>query len=193
MHRLLTLDMSDPLVPLEFSGASIRYLPLYYPLRYGYGGGQAQYRVVSNTRIEVLNVNERGPDDDEYPFMDHFPERSVYLEPFTYEQFRALLIAEEGDGFDLSRQDLRSLRGIKHEHLIQLGGHVSTLGGDIRVRCKNPKCDWENTDTAVHVFARVSAVPAADLLLFGEFSSDVEIYYGFCRGCGTIVTCNRCT
>lgn len=193
LHRVLTLDLSDPLVPVEVSGRRLRFLPLYYPLRYGVGGGKAQYRVVSDVSIELLDISKGGPDTEQYPLMDQFPERPFHLKPFSYEQYRALLMAEEGEGFKPSRSDREHLEVVDQDHLVQIGGNVSPIGGDMGGQCRNPKCSWAGSVVTFDVFARVSATPAPDIQMFGEWGTDVEICFGLCRGCGTIVTQNRCT
>ena len=64
MHLLLTLDLADPVVPVAPKDIQISRLPLYYPLRFGGGGGEAQYRVVSDTEVEIYYVVSNEPDDE---------------------------------------------------------------------------------------------------------------------------------
>ena len=193
MHRVLTLDLADPLAPVMVGGDRLNGLPLYYPLRYGGGGGEAQYRVVGNDEIELLHLGDAEPDDEEYPFMDEFPLRPVTLEPFTYEQFRALLMAEQGQGFDLVPADRALIGTIGYHRLVQVGGRIHPMQGDLRWSCRNPACKWSGRVATLDVLARVSATPCQDIMIFGEHGTDVEIYFGLCRACGCVVTVNRCT
>ncbi len=193
MHLLLTLDLADPLVPIAPKDAQLSRLPLYYPLRYGSGGGEAQYRVVSDNRIDLYHIVCEEPDDDPYPFMDEFPERPFRLQPFTYAQFRALLMDEQAPEFEASFWDRRRVRSLDRTHLIQFGGRIFPIGGAPLWQCRNPKCAWSHLQSTLHIFARVSDMPAADIAIFDEDGAGVEIYFGLCRKCGSIVTFNRCT
>lgn len=191
MHLVLTLDMRDPLVPLEFVDKSIQSLPLYYPLRYGDGGGEAQYRVVSDSSIELLHINGSEADDEEYPFMVSFPEVSFSLETIPYEQYRAVLMWEQGKGYTTSPSDER----LCHELMpfLYLAPDILPPCGKLHWSCRNKKCDWFDCDAVIQSFARVSAVPTDDIEMFGEHGTDVEIYFSLCRKCGTIVAQNRCS
>lgn len=193
MHHLLTLDLRDPLCPVETKESWLRYVPLYYPLRYGCGGGQAQYQIISNEKIKILHINETGVDEEVYPFMTEFPEFRLRLEPFSYEQFRALLMAEQADAYEISAQDEKRLKSIGQEHLVQIGGPIFPLGSDIRFECQNPKCSWFGRMAVAEVIARFNSDVKTGVEIFGEFGADVQIYFSLCQMCGTIVTQNRCT
>src|SRR5688500_4357600 len=61
LHLLLLLDLADPNCPVR-SDAGVRYLPLYYPLKYGVGGPTVQYAVASDDEIEILHLSDDAPD-----------------------------------------------------------------------------------------------------------------------------------
>lgn len=195
MHLLLLLDARDKLVPLEAeNGPMPSRIPLYYPLRYGIGGGEVQYEVVDDQSIRIISISDQKPDHEVYPFMDAFPERRFSLQPFTYEQYRAFLMSEQGPGMDTSEENTRIVREeVDPWHLIQLGGAIFPIQGDIEWTCENKRCKWKGTSARIHTFCRVSATPSEDIQIFGEYGTDVEVYFGLCRMCGTIVAVNRCT
>jgi hypothetical protein len=194
MHLVMTLDTRDPLVPLQTEdGIMPPYLPLYYPLRYDMGGGEVQYEVVDEKNIRIISVSKL-LDDEEYPFMESFPQKWFSLSPFTYEQYRALLISEQGSGMETSAEDWRIVKEeVDPWHLIQFGGAIFPIQGEIRWTCQNKNCDWKGMETRVETFCRLSATPTDDIEIFGEHGTDVEIYFSLCRMCGTIIAVNRCT
>jgi hypothetical protein len=53
-HKLLTLDLRDPLLP--FRSDTLHRLPLYYPLKYGSGGPSMQYLVISDDEIDIFFI-----------------------------------------------------------------------------------------------------------------------------------------
>lgn len=195
MHLLMLLDATDELVPVKTDkGILPARLPLYYPLRYGIGGGEVQYEVVDDQNIRIVYISDKRPDNEVYPFMESFPERRFALQPFTYEQYRAFWMSENGSGMKLSDEDWRIVKeDVAPWHLIQFGGSISVIQGGIRWKCRNKGCEWKGILAGVDTFCRVSATPTDDIQIFGEHGTDVEIYFSLCRMCGTIVAVNRCT
>lgn len=193
MHRMLTLDLADEAVPIYAENCQLSFLPLYYPLRFGFGGGEAQYRIVSEHRIEVLHIGANSHDEESYPHMDMFPRRTFQLQTIPYKHFRALLMSEQGRSFTPSTEDRKLLRELDASRLSFLGDGLLTLGGDTAWQCKNKTCPWSDQYASLHIFARIAGSPCAGLEIFGQHGSDVQIYFGLCQMCGTIVTFNRCT
>jgi hypothetical protein len=195
MHLLMSLDTADPLFPLAAAEGELpAHLPLYYPLRYGLGGGEVQYEVLNADTVQILSICNETPDDEEYPFMLEFPSEKFSLKAFTYTEYRAFLIYEQGRGMKVSPADRRIvMNGVEPGTLIQFGGAIFPIGGQIRWRCANRRCKWKGKETTINVFCRVSATPLPGVQIFGEYGTDVEIYFGLCRMCGTIITVNRCT
>lgn len=190
---MMLLDTKDPLVPIETEDASPAFLPLYYPLRFGMGGGEAQYEILADD-IKLYAICDTEPDDDEYPFMTAFPKLLFDLVPFTYEQYRAHLVSEQGTGMETSPEDWKIVKEqVDPWHLIQFGGAIYPVQGDISWKCQNKKCEWHDVDARIDTFCRVSATPKDEIQIFGELGTYFEIYFGLCRVCGTIVTVNRCT
>src|SRR6516165_9946704 len=62
LHHFFSIDLSDINNPIR-TDSDIRYLPLYYPLKYGQGGPRVQYSVLSNTEIRILYMSDEAPDD----------------------------------------------------------------------------------------------------------------------------------
>jgi len=193
LHHVLSLDLADPFVPFE-SDNNLSIVPLYYPLLYGFGGGEAQYKVISDTEIELLYVcdSDKPDTDEDYPYMDEFPQRSFSLKQFSYEEFRAFLISEQAPCYDESAEDKRLLNGLTRG-LVQIGGPIFPIQGAIKWECRNSECKWHQKPATLRVFARVATAIQDMTPMFGELSDDVEIYFGLCKMCKTIVTVNRCT
>src|SRR5688572_13815326 len=61
LQLLLLLDLADPNCPVR-SDSAVRYLALYYPLKFGGGGPTVQYAVTSDGAIEILYLSDDAPD-----------------------------------------------------------------------------------------------------------------------------------
>jgi hypothetical protein len=196
IHHFLTLDTRDPLCPVE----SDRFtkLPLVYPLLYGAGGGQIQYSVVSDTEIAVHHLSECYPDD---PYVDHkqLPESRASLLPLSYGEER-ILCALHGLFYRrrLSFADRMRLKWCDDGEIWRVGGHFETCQGTVWSLCTNPRCDWRDgcggdTKSQIHPIALILATKRQLGDVWGQYSSDVEFFFGFCPHCGAIHAENRCT
>lgn len=199
MHLVLTLDLRDPLVPLEADGTDLGFLPLYYPLRYGGGGGEAQYSVNSESQITVFgDMHELGEDNGaDYPFPTQFPERPVSLKPLSYVQLRAIAASECGTNHHFDdpekNRDFEVLKEINIWQMIRLGGGFRPIQGAINWACRNPGCGWFGKHVRVDVFASIVGSPTDEISIWGEYGECVEIYFCLMSCCNTITTVNRCT
>lgn len=199
MHLLLLLDLRDKLVPIESAGENVRTLPLYYPLRYGMGGGEVQYDIVSDTRIRILSsLHEEDADDPEgFWFPDEFPTIPVTIVPLTYAQNRAIAASEHGSNHfsadPEAKADLQILRDLGYWSMIRLGDNFSPSQGGIRWPCRNRTCKWRSKEVRVDVFASFTSTLTDEISIWGDHGDDAEIYFGLTSCCRTIVAVNRCT
>lgn len=199
MHLLMLLDMNDPVLPIESEGSGISLLPLYYPLRYGFGGGEVQYSVDSNHQITILsNLHKEEVDEGEdYTFPDQFPELPASLVPLSYVQHRAIVASENGSNHfreDPERKaDLQVLKDLDYWKLIRFGDSIRPIQGEIHWPCQNKKCKWKGKRMRVDVFASFTGKITNEISIWGEYGNDAEIYFGLLSCCKTIVTENRCT
>jgi hypothetical protein len=197
IHHFLTLEVSDRLCPVK-SDVFTR-LPLIYPLLYGAGGGEIQYSVVDDGRIEVHDLSSCFEND---PYVTHteLPRFNVSLRKIPYAQER-LACALKGylPRNRLSWLDRIRLRGSQNLGFFRMGGHFESCQGPIWQVCKNPRCDWRNgfgkTDNCSQI--RPIAVFHATTHIVGkvwdQYSEDVEFYFGYCPHCSAIHAVNRCT
>src|SRR5688500_17368587 len=66
-HRIFVIDLTDPELP--FSSPDLKALPLYYPLKYGIGGPGMQYRIVSESEIEIIHMTDSEPDPEDIAYV----------------------------------------------------------------------------------------------------------------------------
>lgn len=197
VHHFLTLDTFDRLCPIKSD--VFTKLPLVYPLLYGAGGGEIQYTVVNDERIDVHHLSDCCEDD---PYVNHteLPLRNVSLRKLTYTQER---LACALNGFfprkRLSLLDRIRLRGCKNLDFFRMGGHFESCQGSIWQLCKNPKCDWRNgfgsneNRAQIWPIAIFFATTRFVGPVWGQYSEDVEFYFGYCPHCSAIHAVNRCT
>jgi hypothetical protein len=192
LHLLLLLDLADPNCPFESDG-KIRYLPLYYPLKYGHGGPSVQYAVLSDGQIEILYMSEEVPDPDgqQYVRVRDLPSRPAEILPLRYEEARILAFA--GGYFQPNAEDLAILKELNHDHrVILIGGRrrLPLNAGD--VICRNPACQSFNHRVSVDIIATIPPVPVngQNDFWFEYQGGDVEFYFCLCEHCRTIIAFN---
>ena len=168
VHLLLTIDLSDTNIPVN--STNLKFLPLYYPLKYGLGGPSMQYEVVSDTEINIIYLSDPKPDDPDsaYVKVDAFPEIN----------YMAQSPVDEND----------------------LDWFTITIGGNATLdhesdRCENPNCPNYHTNTNTELIAAIPPIPIAghDEIWWDFDGAYMIFYFWLCRGCNTIITCNRCT
>ncbi len=203
MHLLIDLDLTDLQVPIE-SESDLRRLPLYYPIGYGGGGGEVQYRVDSDSEITILSSFD-DEEPDEYPetyFPEGFPELKVSIEPLTYEQFRAIIMSEHGSNHyknDKSqKRDHKLFEKMNSGQIIRFGhpDSFSPIQGDILWGCQNRDCEYFKKSVKVDIFAQFADKLTDEISIWtepGGSSSLVEIYFGLIQCCKTIITENHST
>lgn len=192
LHLLLLLDLTDPNCPFESDGTT-RYLPLYYPLKYGYGGPDAQYAVLSDREIKILYLSDPAPDpeDQQYVKVPDLPSSSAQILPLSYEEARILAFA--GGFFQPNADDWKILNELNREHpVILIGGHRRLPVNAEDVICRNPECEFFNQRVWIDVIGEIPPVPiqGKDDFWYEYQGGDVEFWFVLCRYCRTIITFN---
>jgi len=167
-HRIFEIDLSDPTLP--FTSPDLRSLPLYYPLKYGSGGPVMQYRVISESEIQIIHMDPADPDDEEGAY--------VQVSEFPEVRFNLLPAIVPGQGLPFSAATL--------------GGTVP-YGGD--QECMNTACPNHGSSAGCELLA---TIPPVDIEghegIWHEFEGGyLFFHFWYCRGCDTIITANRCT
>jgi len=201
MHLLLQLDMRDPLVPVESEVSDLTYLPLYYPLRYGFGGGNVQYSVDSDDQITILSPlhEEKVDDGREHSFPVQFPQLPVTLTPLAYRHYRAIVMAEHGSNHykddPPQKADFALQKEIDTQRMIRLGKRFTPIQGDVWYRCENPRCRYKGKSMRADVFAQFTDSLTSEISIWSGpgHTSLTEIYFALLPCCSTIITENQCT
>lgn len=169
-HRLFQIDLTDPVLP--FSSPSLKSLPLYFPLKYGFGGPSMQYRVPSSDQIEIIFISDPQADSEENAYVkgDQFPEANFKLLPALPPGGAKAL------PFDVAT----------------IGGHVE-YGGD--EPCRNPACSCFGSSSQCRLLASIPPVPIkGDGNMWWEYEGACMFFhYWLCGACETIITANRST
>ena len=166
-HRLFEIDLTDPDLP--FSSESLRSLPLYYPLKYGYGGPSMQYRILSENRIEIIHISDPQPDpeDEAYVKVDWFPEIRFTVSPPLPSG------GEKSLPFD-----------------------IATVGGTVEYGedepCRNPDCPNFESSAQCELLATIPPLPIeGEDDIWWEFEGACMFFFFWqCKGCSTIITAN---
>ncbi len=192
MHLILSLNTKDPLCPVDEIEA--KELPLYYPLRYGMGGGEVQYQVCKDSSIRITYIDAQEPDDPAdhpYPNQDCLPEMRGVLRAMSYEEIRAAAYADLYSDRKCSPRDKKLLAHAGWTDGIRVGGELLTCRGEVGWECKNSKCKIFERPSVLKALAVVADSPIKGIEIFG--CSDVVIFFGLCRACGQVVAVNRCS
>lgn len=201
LHLLLTLDLSDPQCPVE-SSTDLQYLPLYYPLKFGFGGASVQYSVLSVSEIQIHSIS--GPPNDQieqYIKVDALPESPAQLIPLEYEEARILGFLANNGYFQPSAEDATILqrlcgdtpfRTIGFDKLIRIGGMQMTVMKDHDLFCENPRCEFFGRRIRCNVAARVPPISVNGSNEFWyEYLGDMEFCFVLCWYCGSVIAFNR--
>jgi hypothetical protein len=195
LHLLLLLDLADANCPFKSDG-TVRYLPLYYPLKYGVGGAEVQYAVLSDSDIEIFYLSEKRPDpeSDEYVRVTELPSCSAEIVALCYEEARILAFA--GGFFQPNAEDAGLLTELQREHpVILIGGRQRLPMNAPDVICRNAGCKFIQRRVWVEVIAAIPPVPVngADDFWDEYRGADMNFYFCLCGYCGTIIAFNVCS
>jgi hypothetical protein len=192
LHLLVCLDLSDENCPVMAKGRA-RYLPLYYPLKYGSGGPELQYAVLSDGEIKLIYLSDESPDDvdDQYVCVSALPSSPAELIPLSYEEARAIEFA--GGYFQPNDADRALLAGLNTPHpMIRIGGFRSLPRNAGAVICRNRECRLFGREIYLQLIASIPPVPVGgtDDFWHEYQGGDVEFCFGLCPSCGTIIGFN---
>jgi len=192
LHLLLLLDLTDANCPVKSDGTT-RNLPLYYPLKFGYGGPTVQYAVKSDEEIQILHLSDDTPDskDEQYVRVAELPSSPAEIIDLKYEEARIISFA--GGHFQPNAKDRAILHDLNREHsLILIGGRrrLPVNAGDII--CKNRGCEFFDRRVRLDVVASLPPVPVrgSDDFWHEYQGADVHFYFGLCYYCRTMIAFN---
>jgi hypothetical protein len=190
LHLLLLLDLRDADCPFKAGDEKVRYLPLYFPLRYGQGGPTIQYAVRSDQQIEILALSDASPDpdDEQYVRVPELPQSAAQLIPLEYEEARVVNFASTY--FRPNRDDLAILERLHRKHpLILIGGgrRLPQNAGD--VICENPECEYYKRRVWFDFIASIPPVPVdgSDDFWHEYQGGSFAFYFGLCPYCRTVI------
>jgi hypothetical protein len=169
LHKLLTLDLHDPAVP--FRSSKIRFLPLYYPLKYGYGGSSIQYSIISDKEIRILHMSDSEPNSED--------EASVRVDAFPEIRYAAQAAISNDDSIDWFTMTLGGTGTLDHQS----------------DQCENKECRNYHTDPDMHLIASIppKPIPGHQDIWWDFDGAYMLFYFWLCRGCKTICASNRGT
>ena len=190
LHLVSTLDASTSGFPLN--NYPFANLPLYYPFASGFPS--LQYQVKSEREIEIIHVSRYQSEARpmiETTFLPHF---RATLTPFTYEEARAMALSEMFSAYDLLPEDQLLTEKSSAFSSVRTGSRLRTFQGDISFKCRNAKCDFHDQQSRIDVFC---ITPCSRKLApdrhWGSYSKFVDLVFGLCPFCGTIVSTNVST
>lgn len=191
VQLVLSLDLTDPLVPID-NERGLSQLPLYYPFKYGMGGPEIQYAVRSDTEIEILYISANADDiNEQYLQVKDLPQAMFEIVPLTYEQARILGFLSSDGFFQPNRDDLAILDELDLDNLIRVGNRRNLITNAPDIICRNPTCEYHDCRIYFQTIALVPPIPVdGDDDFWYEFQCGVTFCFGFCYHCGTIIAFN---
>ncbi len=190
LHLVATLDASSPEFPL--TNYAFAKLPLYYPFASGFP--LLQYQVKSEKEIEIIHVSRYQSDSRpmvETTFLPHFRGTLVF---FRYEEARAMALSDAFPDYDMLPEDKLLIEKSEAYSTLRTGKRLRTFQGDLTHKCRNVKCDFHERDSHLEVFC---ITPCSRKLApdrhWGSYSKFVDLVFGLCPFCGTIVARNVST
>ena len=199
LHLLYNLNLSDPRLGRKLKNSA--WLPLYHPL--AFDGGRLSYRVISETRIEILDLrpheyhlgwqypemtlsrdNVWVKDGPDYP--EFFPQMPVKMESISYEDHKALLFRTVYLG---ARQPEPGGTERKNE-FVRIGGYFPHQRSEGYLTCPNSECRQQKTPAVMEPITVIGNEPTPGCFLFSPNGSDVKVAFRICPHCEAIFTYN---
>ena len=193
LHHFLSIDLSDPNCPFDANGTA-RFLPLYYPLKYGYGGPEVQYGAVSDSEIKILHMSHWLPDkeDEQYVKISELPESQADVVPLKYEEARILAFA--GGLYQSNAEDSVILDRLDYNNFTSIGGRPWRKrhpNRPVMPTCRNPECKWFNKGARTDSIAIIPTIPVNGSNEFWyEYKGGADFHFDLCTGCGTVIAFN---
>lgn len=192
-QQVFLLDLTDESFPVEAS-ANCASLVLVYPFKYGGGGPEIQYAVLSDHEIEILYLSEDVADESEWQYLqiESLPTMRFDLVPLSYEEARYQTFMRENGYFQPSVED-RAISDRLHENgFIPVGGRRNYIVNAGTIVCRNPACARFGKPTRFELLTMVPpiSVDGTDDFWYEFQGGDVDFCFGFCKACGTIISFN---
>jgi hypothetical protein len=203
LHVLFRLNTSDPGVGIELQSA--KWLPLICAIRFG--ACDVTYRVVSDSKIEILNLESKAWKGFPYPdYPKKLAPEPVSLRRYAYNAdkpldvlfyggilgYRALTAKQFDNVIDfVKRKKLWDSRidGSPEEYVRKNDRPFSQGAPDSA--CRNPACKRHGKKGAMRTFALFQEATERLKVLWGP-CCDLQIIYQFCPTCQAIHTTNQC-
>jgi hypothetical protein len=193
IQQLLVIDLRDAGIPFK-TEPQIPYLPLLYPFKYGTGGPEIQYSIVSDTEVEVIYISDPVPDEEEWQYLQvsELPKQPLMLQALTYEEARCVTFMREDGHFQPDRSDLAILKRLDINNLISLGGRRRHIANAPDIYCRHPECEYYNKRTMFQFVATIPPIPVngSDEFWYEFQGAHVDFCFGFCYYCKTIIAFN---
>jgi hypothetical protein len=218
VHLFYHLDLSDPLLGIEFPKLKLKYLPLYYAL--GNLGGPFRYRVVSDTRIEMLCQ----PYPKEFragilkEYSPPLPPAEVYVLPTGYDPTDPQKVWDCGGVLGIAglsaRQKATLKKKLERWHLENIGCPLVEKDdpdepdppleeivaectpftqGMPQEKCPNPRCEQHKGGAPLPPFVLLEPDeddPFYETIAGGDAG---QLIWQVCRKCASVVVTNPCT
>jgi len=195
LQLVMLFDLQDPLVPFRADG--LKRLPIFYPFKYGQGGGEVQYEVLDDESIRIIYISESHADSERFQYVrvDELPRMAFRLELLTYEQARALAMADNEPSFDLNEEDKKLYKDLKKNPalpLVRVGGDsIIDLRNGTQL-CHNSSCGYYKKGNGFWPVVTLPPIPVNGTTSFWHEFEDASMHFcfGVCIGCRTIFAFN---
>lgn len=192
LQLMVRLDLSDKSCPIK-AEEGLRYLPLFFPLKYGMGGPELQYEVLSDNRVKILYLSDPEPDPtgSQYVQVDVLPLANAQMRRLKYEEARAILV--QRSYMKPQQGDAEILDALHQPHsMIRIGGDLPLPANASDIVCRNAGCKQFEKRVRVEVLAAIPPVPVSgDDAFWYEFQGGyVEFYFCLCPHCRTMIAFN---
>ena len=190
LHLVATLDAASEFFPLEVYPHAT--LPLYYP--FASSSPLLQYRVKSDDEIEIIHVSCFQLDTRPMIETTLLPPFQADLVAFSYVEARAIALSSAFPSYELLPEDKRYIEDSEAYTSVMTGVNLRTFQGDISHTCRNRHCQSFDRTTTLNIFC---IVPCSRELApdphWGNYPKFVDLIFGLCPFCGTLVSLNVST
>ncbi|WP_442510518.1 hypothetical protein SH528x_002143 [Novipirellula sp. SH528] len=161
-------------------------LPLYYPFASDFPS--LQYRIESDSAIQIVNVSRYQTSKRPMIETTFLPQFRANLVAFTYDEARAIAVSETYPSYESSATDRELLDATDAFSSVRTGANLRTFQGDVDNECHNLDCLYHGKSCRIDIFCIAPCSRAlAPNSHWGTYSSDVDLVFGTCRFCDTIV------
>ncbi|TWT39457.1 hypothetical protein [Blastopirellula retiformator] len=193
VQLLASLALTDEAIPFV-AEPTLKRLPLYYPFKYGSGGGAMQYGIVSDNEIRILWIGDEQADEPDYQCLqvEQLPSMPLDLVPLAYEEARILGFLRSDGYFQPNAEDNQILDDLDINHLISCGGGLRHVDNSGPIVCRNPACDQHNLTTAFQPIAMIPPIPVngEEEFWYEYQGAYMDFCFVLCEFCGTVITFN---